>query len=166
MTTIENEQPLVGPMDRPGVREFMGEKANFYLTAFEKISAKKTSWNWPAFLLGIAWMCYRGMYRYAAIVAGTICVVTALEMAFGLPAVLGQGFSMAVWVAFGLLGNWCYQRHVEREIAELDAKGLSDEELLSMAAEKGKPSVLMGFVGFFVFFAILWVLMMAIPVPG
>ena len=135
---------------------FVGKKAEYYLNAFERIAARKTVWNWAAFLLGIGWRCYRGMYRYAMIIGIFIIVESAIEVIFMLPDSISNGVTIGIWVASGLLGNTLYKMHCDKQISMIESLPLSEDECLAIAAAKGKTSMLMGFLGFFIFMVVLF----------
>jgi len=153
------------PMDTPILRAFIGEKADYYLAAFEKISEKKNSWNWAAFCLGIGWLCYRRMYLYAAIIGVVMVVEMVIESALAVSDVVSSGISLGVWIAFGILGSRLYKAFTDKQIARLEAESVVGDPVLATAAARENPSMLMGFVGFFVLLALLFTVFFLLPFP-
>ncbi len=95
----------------------------YYLSLFDLHYPRQTfpSWNWCSFLFGTAWMVYRGMYAYAAILS---CLQVALGSAF---LFLCSHFSfqhppltalyqILVSVALGVYGNALYFRYSANKI--------------------------------------------------
>jgi len=94
---------------------FIGPKADYYIPQFQKLEASGSmfSWNWAAFLGGPLWMLYRKMWVY-----GLAAYAAAMILNTVLPG-FGGLLSLAIWVAFGALGNWAYKNHVETELAKM-----------------------------------------------
>ena len=144
---------------------FVGKNADYYLEAFKNVSAKRTSWNWAAFILGIGWMFYRRMYLYAVIVGAVMTAVIILEMLFSVPVAISNGISMGIWVMYGMLGNTLYKTFVDKKIAAIEAGSGSEQEKLVLASSQGNPSILIGFTGFFLFAAVVIAVIILIPLP-
>jgi len=91
---------------------FIGPNADYYIPRFQQIEASDSpiSWNWAAFLFGIFWMLYRKMWLYALIIWGATLLLTLVTGGLGSFAWLLES------VAFGVLGNWLYKKHVETEL--------------------------------------------------
>jgi Protein of unknown function (DUF2628) len=143
---------------------YLGDKADYYLRSFEKVSTKGTAWNWAAFLLGIGWLCYRGMYRYALIFGILVIVETVVEIMFSLPESISNGVTIGIWVGFGMLGNTIFKMHCDKQMALIESMPLSDDERLAVAAAKGKPSMANGFLGMFLFIVAIIALIYLIEV--
>ena len=76
-------------LDSADLDKFVQKNAEFYRTKWKAMAAKADtpdklaralSWNWPAFLLGPAWLFYRKLYLLGAVwIAATIALVIAEE---------------------------------------------------------------------------------------
>ena len=93
--------------DAREVRErLIGTKTEFYLPKFETMETLNsfTSWNWASFIFGTAWMVYRKMYVFGAV----LWLVSQVIGALGL-----WPLSLVMWVAYGVLGNYLYMKDID-----------------------------------------------------
>lgn len=80
-----------------------------------KATAKKTSWNWPAFLVSPFWLFYRRMYVYGIIFIVGTSILGGIS-AFLLPILAN--------IALGVFGNYIYMNFLEKTIS--DASNLQE----------------------------------------
>lgn len=122
---VELDQDLV---------ELVGPKSEYYLPAFQKLKRenKKTSWNWPAFLFAPYWMMYRKMYTYGAAALAGFFVLSLIS------STLGTVLSLAAYVAFGVLGNYLYMTHLEKQAQQ--AKMISPQYKQEFMTKNGGVS--------------------------
>ena len=98
-----------------------------------------TAWNWASFLFTTYWLFYRRCYKYAILswigvyiftgIASVIC--TLLEMPD-----MTYFISLITYICYGIFGNSLYINGIKEKIFNLQAKGLSDMEII----KKTKPS--------------------------
>ena len=119
------------------------ENKSYYIAKFAdmKQKNKKATWNWPAFLVTPAWLVYRKMYAYGAIVWAVNMLLEEI-WSFG-------GFVLSI--LFGVFANYIYMTHLEK--LALQAKSLQEPEK-SQFIEKNKgmswPAVGFGVLAVFV----------------
>ena len=98
-----------------------------------------TSWNWSAFLFTTYWLVYRRCYKYAVLsVIGTFIlssVISTICIAIDMPD-MASITNLIVYFLYGLFGNSMYINGIKEKIFNLQAKGLSDIEII----EKTRPS--------------------------
>jgi len=126
-------------------RLFVGENYPYYARNWRRMEEEKRQpfWNWAAFFLGVGWMGYRKMYRYAAIFTAIILIELILEYVFKLEAGFRQVVNIANAVVVGNQANRWYLGHVETKLRELAAPaGEIDYQQLARA---GGTSVGTGF---------------------
>lgn len=113
------------------VRQLVGVKAEYYIPQFQRLKAagKQMSWNWAAFWVTPFWLIYRKMYGYAA-------AFFAVNFIF---ALIGSDIlsllTFAGYIAFGILGNNIYMKHLEGK-ANL-AKAMSEPYKSQFIAAEG-----------------------------
>ncbi|MDR0433763.1 MAG: DUF2628 domain-containing protein [Gracilibacteraceae bacterium] len=90
---------------------FIDKSQPYYMEKFDYFSrGNKLSWNWCAFLFGVAWLAYRKMYKYTLIF---------VVLSIGLTAIIPQeytGLSLVVPVVTGLIGNYLYMLHAQTKM--------------------------------------------------
>lgn len=74
------EEPIIEGMSSAELHSFIEKNASRYMGVFEKNKGKRlfVSFNWAAGLFGVAWFCYRKMYKYAAIFLAVSLLLSAL----------------------------------------------------------------------------------------
>ena len=118
----QNQQPGYGQQPYgaqdpygPGsmIYSLIETKQEYYIPKFREMDAqnKKTTWNWASFLLAGYWLFYRKMYLYGAAAMG-------INFILGFLGDVGMLLSLGVDVALGIFGNWLYQQHLQKNIAE------------------------------------------------
>lgn len=93
----------------PQVLHMVRENLEYYEPKFRlmKLTNKKTSWNWAAFLVPVCWLCYRRMYLYAVLFwVGSVALGAA---SFILPFVTD--------ILLGIFGNYIYMTFLEENLA-------------------------------------------------
>ena len=100
------EEPIIEGMSSAELHSFIEKNASRYMSVFEKNREKKLflSFNFAAGLFGVAWLCYRKMYKYAAIfLAAGLLLSVLLSCGFAITHreefraaydVVGEGFSV------------------------------------------------------------------------
>ncbi len=101
----------------PQVLRMVGENLEYYEPKFRlmKATAKKTSWNWPAFLVSPFWLFYRRMYVYGIIFIVATSILGGIS-AFILPILAN--------IALGVFGNYIYMNFLEKTLS--DASNLQE----------------------------------------
>lgn len=132
-TQNPNEARLV--VNENDLAYFICDNQVYYRNKFQKmrVTNSKISWNWAAFLFGNCWLVYRKMYGICAIVYSTNFVLSRL-----LPYPINLIFSLALWVCYGLFGNYVYMRHAENEI--IYGKTMDDNSKKYYYIKKGGTS--------------------------
>lgn len=92
--------------------QLVGAKADHYLPKFEKMEQTNSfiSWNWPAFLIGAAWMLYRKMYVIGAVVLVAANLINAMQNSF---------LTLLFWLFTGLVGNFLYMKDINRRVEKV-----------------------------------------------
>ncbi len=144
--TAAKENVTYGDVIDDDVIGLVGEKnTQYYVKNFNDMKQlnKKTSWNWPAFLVAPAWLFYRKMYIYgiALMVFNTI-IGNALSLVL----------SLAVGAVIGVFANYAYMNHLEA--LALEAKKLTGETKDAFIREKGGTSTVAVLVSFAISMAI------------
>lgn len=106
----ETPSPDEAPALLPLWQAYAGPRGEWYADRF-KLFVKKgetafaPSWNWGAFLFGIAWLIYRKMYGLAFLF-------------FGISAagIVIPGGSLAISFFFGAFANFLYFLHVKKKV--------------------------------------------------
>lgn len=113
------------------IQKLVGTKSEYYLPKFQEMKAqnKKTSWNWPAFLVSPYWMIYRKMYAYGAVVLGVSFVLSLLG------ATVGFLLALCGYIALGLFGNYIYLNFLEKKA--LQAKAMNEPFKAQFLAQNG-----------------------------
>ncbi|MCF0132967.1 MAG: DUF2628 domain-containing protein [Blautia sp.] len=93
----------------------IGKNIEYYLPKFNDMKARntKSSWNWCAFLFTPYWMIYRKMYGYGAAVLGGAFLLSLIGGLFL------SCFSLAAYIAFGILGNYVYMKTLEKKALQM-----------------------------------------------
>jgi Zn-dependent protease len=105
------------------LEKFVGKAFSFYQQKWQKSKDDNNnpmSWNMAAFFLGVSWMIYRKMYKYALIAVGVIIFESMLEEMLGFTLAMTYGVNIAIALFFGFYGNAIYQRHVNNKINEIN----------------------------------------------
>ena len=95
----------------PVVLQMVRDNLEYYEPKFRLMKAtnKKTSWNWPAFLVPSFWLFYRRMYLYGVLFwLGT--AILGLVSALILPFVAN--------ILLGMFGNYIYMNFLEKNLSE------------------------------------------------
>ena len=79
---------------------------------------KKTSWNWPAFLVSPYWFMYRKMYGYGAGTLGVAFIIALRGFTFLSLAAFGG------YMAIGIFANYIYMNFLEHKAQQ--AKGMTE----------------------------------------
>ena len=136
---------------------FIYENIPHYRRKFESMRTlqQRTSWCWPAFLFGPAWMLYRKMYGCAM---GTMLLAMVL-------GVLGKSSSLlnlCLMVGTGLFGNYLYMCTVQARVTKMRA---FDPRNAQIFIEKYKGTSVTGLViGIFLLIAVavMWTVFLVI----
>lgn len=105
----------------------------------EKGKPSQISWSWLGFLLPLAWFAYRRMWLWMLGVVAAIVLLITVEELFGFGT--GNGASIGLCVAVGMLGKqWVIER-ASKAAAEADAQGLVGEARTSFLSQQGGVSV-------------------------
>lgn len=113
----------------------IGPNSGYYIPKFAEITqqGKKASWNWSAFLITPYWMIYRKMYGYGIAVLGGLFLLS----------LLGGWFifllQMAVYIVFGILGNYIYMDSLSKKTAQLNL--LSGQYKSDFLAKNGGTNI-------------------------
>lgn len=140
------------------MQAFVGPNYPVYKRKWEKTENNpgKTTWHWPAFLIGVAWMGYRKMYLASFIIIGVVCLITFFEYLFGVSDRLSNVISIGIGMGLGFSGNALYLWHVRNKLAAIEAVTPPDRLALE-AARQGGTSVLAGIGMFLLLFVVLLV---------
>lgn len=113
------------------IEKLVSAKSEYYLPKFQEMKAqnKKTSWNWPAFLITPYWMIYRKMYAYGAVVLGVSFVLSLLG------ATIGFLLSLCGYIALGLFGNYIYMNFLEKKA--MQAKAMNEPNKAQFLVQSG-----------------------------
>lgn len=154
----------------------VGSKANYYVPYFRRADERgyaPTSWNWPAFFLGVFWFIYRRQFRWAGIVALAAVLTSVLA-----GQVTVAGFPTVAWVlqlafvvgvnclyvplnANGLYYHWVRQR-LERVKKRMPLDPARQAETLSKTCRPSIHLPLMIFAALLVMF----LLTLSAPIDG
>ncbi len=141
------------------IRAFVQKNADYYLMKWKSManSGSKISWNWASFLLGGFWMVYRKMFLY-------FFIVFIVGLIIGFIPLLNIILGLAMWIAFGLLGNYGYAYFVYNKLNELKILAKNEDELRQLALQKGGTSVLAAVILFVILFGleILFIIFMTL----
>lgn len=104
----------VPPIDDT-VIQLIGPQADYYVCKFHelKMQNKKTSWNWPAFLVTPYWLMYRKMYAYGLGFMGAGLMVALIGSIF-----LSLLFFIA-YIVLGIFANYIYMTDLERRARQI-----------------------------------------------
>lgn len=135
--------PEVGPPPQAFDAEalFVGKNAGFYRLRWSVPGQGATpSWNWAAFFLGLSWMAYRKMWRYATIVLGVTMLITFGEYLFDVSDEFAWFTTLIMVLAFGAYGNHAYQLHVREKVRSIMAT-VPPERVAAELARQGGTTV-------------------------
>ncbi|GAA0451324.1 DUF2628 domain-containing protein [Alkalibacillus silvisoli] len=147
----KRNEPKVFQMDDELVQDFIGHKYWYYLKSFTNMKRKqsKLSWNFAAFLLGIAWLAFRKMYRHAAAFGVIIAVLIGLmvfrqvhEQSPEQFWVVVVGVLLLTHLIIGFLGNHYYMYHVYRHVKVIAYTPVSREKQVKGAEQTGRTSLI------------------------
>mgnify|MGYP003671238285 CR=1 FL=1 len=128
---------------------FVGENRAYYLEKWESLkNGSVLSFNFYAFLFGIAWLLYRKMYREAGILFAIILVES--EVTFNLVGDNGAvdiAIRIFYSLAIGFTANYFYLKHAEREIQKLNEQFQDPTALKELIIKKGGTSWISVIVG-------------------
>ena len=106
----------------PQVRAIIGNNADYYIDAFEKmqITGNTNSWNFAACLLGIWWMLYRGMIKHPVffILIGLTVIAWVTKFVF-----IGFFISLGAGLYMGIKGNYLYKNYIDERIKQMQMRG-------------------------------------------
>lgn len=134
------ENVTYGDVIDDDVIRLIGEKnTQYYVKNFNNLKQlnKKTSWNWPAFLVTPAWLFYRKMYIHGIIVMAFNTLVSQY---------LSLVLSLAVSAAIGVFANYVYMDYLEG--LALEAKNLTGTAKDDFIRTKGGTSIIAVLVSF------------------
>ena len=142
-------------------RTFIGSHADYYLEKWQRIGSAQNvrSWNNAACFFNVFWLAYRKMYRQACIFTAIMLGTTAAEIVLKISAgPLDLFINLICALVCGYWGNYWYQKHTERKIAELKGSGFQEKELLLTMSQAGGTTLLasLGLALFFVSFSIVY----------
>lgn len=102
------------------IQRLIGVKSEYYVPEFLelKLQNKKTSWNWPAFLVSPYWFMYRKMYGYGAGTLGVAFIIALPGFTFLSLAAFGG------YIAIGIFANYIYMNFLEHKAQQ--AKGMTE----------------------------------------
>jgi hypothetical protein len=161
-------EPPIAPasnLSEAEIRAFVGKKANYYLRKWPwslEYDGRAKGFNWAAFLLSGLWLPYRKMYRttliFFAIIMG-MTVVEEIVFAAGLVSesaatVYDRVTGLITPIVCGIFGNAWYLAHAKREIAQVRALGLKDEDYYPALARRGGTNAFAA-LGFLLLFAVV-----------
>lgn len=151
----------------------VGSKAHYYIPYFQRADERgyaPTSWNWPAFFLGVFWFIYRRQFRWAGIVALAALLVSLLAGQVSLAGfpTLALALQLAFVVGINCLyvplnANGLYYRWVRQRL-ELVKKRMPLDPARQAATLSAtcRPNVHLPLM---VFAAILIVFLLTLPTP-
>jgi hypothetical protein len=142
-------------------RQFIGPRADHYLTVFKKFSSNgqpkfALSWNWPAFLyISFLWFLYRKMYLHAFVYAVGPMISTYLT---------GDFSAGIVWsIMAGATANYLYYWHCREHIGAIKRSSRMDRAAQATALkESGGVQPYVIWVGVFFYIVFLATLMQMI----
>ena len=130
------EQLARSAEDEKELKAFVGDEANYYLTAWFK--KERVSFNWAAFLFSAPWLFYRKMYGVAV-----VFLVAAIVLAAVLPEIVVTfGFALLC----GFYGNWLYYRQARRVIRQVRSQQPVEDTRLKVLARRGGTNPIAVFV--------------------
>ncbi|PKR77848.1 hypothetical protein CEY16_07925 [Halalkalibacillus sediminis] len=98
---------------------FTQKRSDYYIDKWFKkgVAENKTSWNWPAFFLGIFWLGYRKMYEMIFAILGIWLALDFFAYATGIYTT-GFDYLVAIisYVLFGIYGNYFYYMRAEKKL--------------------------------------------------
>ncbi|MCB9183717.1 MAG: DUF2628 domain-containing protein [Flavobacteriales bacterium] len=132
-------------------RAYFGADADYFMHELGKLrEGRGLEFRFVAFFLGLFWMLYRKMYAvgtcYFLLVMLEGSLEGAVEMLFGIPTALVEGFgslvSIGLSVALGIYGNRLYLWDARRNIRQVmvESPGAHDQALEARIAMRGGTS--------------------------
>lgn len=118
------------------LQQLIGPNHEYYRNNFWQMrqAYKKTSWNWPAFLVAPYWMFYRKMYGYGALTMGGILLINLLFYGSFLASVL----LLTGYIILGIFANYIYMKYLDSKVAQ--AQAMSEPYRSQFIAQKGGVS--------------------------
>lgn len=130
---------------------FVGAKHDYYLPKWHTFkNGRWVSFNFAAFILGVAWFCYRKMYVEAGIITGIVLlesVITEQFLFYSEPSIaVDRGIQLLYSITIGISANYLYMRSADRKIAT--CKNEPNLELRqSKIADLGGTTIAGGIIG-------------------
>lgn len=121
------------------MRYFIDSNYSYYMNKYEdmRMSGKKASWNWSAFIFSGYWALYRKMY-----VAGFLMM--AINYVISFIPVFGDLLSLVFWILVGAYGNRLYLEYVENNLANI--RSLDSYEKEKAFKRKGGTNIIVPIV--------------------
>jgi hypothetical protein len=108
--------------------DFFGPKnTEYYMDKWNKSQENPSflSWNWPAFLFGWIWLCYRKLY----VIAGILLAVSFIGNS--LPGWAQSILTLGIMIGAGLLANQVYVKQSTDKIRSIKLTTGTNQEVLS-----------------------------------
>jgi peptidoglycan/LPS O-acetylase OafA/YrhL len=127
-------------------RTYFGQSHDYYYDKLEQYQAgRKVTFNFYAFFLGLPWLLYRKMNRFAlfllvAVVAQSILLNYMLEQKVisATNAFWFERGAMLIWgLVTGFLANYFYMRQAQREVDKAIAATPNEDTALELLSQKG-----------------------------
>jgi len=136
-------------------RAYVGDKADKYMLNFKRLKKGDTrsGFNIGAFFLGFVWFFYRKMY-----LAGAVIILIPVVLLTVLPDLAGV-IASGVGVALALMANTYYVKSVNKNIEQMKALDLPEDELLNRLRAKGGTSKVAGAFGL-----VVWISIVSLPI--
>jgi hypothetical protein len=139
------------------LRLFVGPNYQYYSAQWRREETRRYTWNWAATFLGLGWLAYRKMYRYAAIFLAVVVGEILCEVAFDLSGSVENVLNLALFLTLGRIGNHLYKVHAEKSAAEIIGPGPLTESVKVRLSAQGGTSVgiALGYAAVFILLFIL-----------
>ena len=115
----ELNEPLLGAFVGANKWEYYSRKWN-----------QGISWNWAAFFLSFFWLGYRKMYMYIFIILGLFLLYDIIIVFSGLDFGPDGTIGITAGVVCGLLGNYLYLMHANKEIKRVNEQQQGSDEFV------------------------------------
>jgi hypothetical protein len=129
------------PPDEEDLRQFFGRNDTYYISQYQKISARDgafpralISWNWAAFLLSVPWYFYR---RMATIGACLMFVPVVLWLISPRVAIIGTPF---VFAMLAMVANYVYVTRSVEKVEEIYGDTISQMQREDAILRRGGTS--------------------------
>ncbi len=113
---------------------YVGAKNREYY--FNKWAKSAQSWNWAAFFLSFLWLGYRKMYSYIFMVVGIFLLYDLIIVFSGFEFGMDSTIGITLSVICGLLGNYLYLMHANKEIKKVTEQNSRSMENIQAELEK------------------------------